>query len=77
MNFGIKIAELRNKNHITQEELANMIHVSRDLISKWENNKRRPDYQTLHNLENIFNVETNYFEPPNRALTDELAKCVP
>lgn len=36
MNLGEKIYTLRKKRGLSQEELANSIHVSRQAISKWE-----------------------------------------
>lgn len=36
MNLGKKIAELRKKNNLSQEELAEKVGVARQTISKWE-----------------------------------------
>lgn len=36
MKLGNKIMELRKKNNITQEELAEKVGVARQTISKWE-----------------------------------------
>ncbi|MBQ1847593.1 MAG: helix-turn-helix transcriptional regulator, partial [Clostridia bacterium] len=44
MDIGKSIAKLRLSRGITQEELANRLFVSRDLVSKWETGARRPDY---------------------------------
>lgn len=76
MNYGNKIAELRSINHMSQKILAERLFVSRDLISKWENNKRRPDFQTLKQLSILFHVEIDYFEPESKMLINELSKCI-
>ena len=61
MEYGRKIAELRGRDQMTQEELANLMYVSRDLVSKWETNKRRPNHQMLLKLCGIFQVDIRYF----------------
>lgn len=38
MNIGLKIKQLRIKNNYTQNDLANMLGVSYQAISRWENN---------------------------------------
>ncbi|MGN8914188.1 helix-turn-helix transcriptional regulator [Anaerofustis butyriciformans] len=37
MNFGEKLKSLRIKNEYSQETLAEMINVSRQAVTKWEN----------------------------------------
>ena len=37
MTVGSKIFELRKKWNLSQEELAERVHVSRQTVSKWEN----------------------------------------
>ena len=41
MTIGEKIAELRTDGGMSQQTLADMLFVSRDLVSKWENDTRR------------------------------------
>lgn len=77
MEFGTKIAQLRMEHNMTQEELASRLFVSRDLISKWENNKRRPDHEILKEISSIFSVETDIFESDEEAMIRELSKFVP
>ena len=38
MNFGENLQNLRKMSHISQEELAEKLNVSRQAISKWESN---------------------------------------
>ena len=40
-------SELRDKKHITQEELSNILHVDRSTISKWENGEALPRAEML------------------------------
>ncbi|MGN0673481.1 MAG: helix-turn-helix transcriptional regulator [Anaerovoracaceae bacterium] len=40
---GAVIKQLRDERKMTQQELADMIHVSAKAVSKWENGKGYPD----------------------------------
>lgn len=55
-NFKNKILELRKKKNYTQEDLANILHVSRQAISKWENGISFPSIDILYNIAHVFNV---------------------
>lgn len=46
----------RERNNLTQEELAKKVPVTREAVSKWETGRRIPDIETLLILSNIFNV---------------------
>lgn len=59
MNIGLKIKELRTKKRITQEELANVVGVSTQAVSKWENGGL-PDIELLPSIANYFNVSTDF-----------------
>jgi len=50
------IAFLRKQKGITQEELANAIHVSNQAVSKWESGKCCPDIELLPDLACFFGV---------------------
>ena len=41
--IGEKLSKLRKENGISQEELAEKLNISRQAISKWENNESLPD----------------------------------
>lgn len=56
MNFGINIANLRKKNNFSQEELAEMVGVTRQTISKWELGETTPDINQAKVLSKIFNI---------------------
>ncbi len=55
-NIGEKIAELRKERKMTQEELAGVIGVSAQTVSKWENNITMPDILLLPIIAGIFEV---------------------
>jgi len=56
MNIGNKIKELRKKRGITQEQLAEVIGVSFQAVSKWENNIALPDITLAPALASYFGV---------------------
>lgn len=55
-NIAKNMKGLRTAKGITQEELAERLHVTRQAISSWENGKNQPDIQTLENLAKVFDV---------------------
>lgn len=54
MTFHKKVKEERVKKNLSQEELANMLNVSRQSISKWEREEGYPSIETLIDLSYIF-----------------------
>lgn len=53
---GKTIKELREKNKLTQNELANLLGVTDKTISKWETGKGYPDIEMLEPLSQVFHV---------------------
>ena len=56
MNLGETIYKLRTEKQLSQGELAEMLEVSRQSISKWENNSAVPELDKLIRLSEIFDV---------------------
>ena len=56
MNLGSQIKRYRNELHLSQEELAEKIFVSRQSVSNWENDKTYPDIKSLLLLSELFSV---------------------
>ena len=61
MNIGEKIYNLRKKKNLSQEELANILNVSRQSISKWETGESTPDLDKIVPLCNFFEISTDEF----------------
>ena len=61
MNVGARIKKYREKQNISQDELALKVFVSRQTISNWETNKSYPDIKSLTMLSNIFHVALDDF----------------
>ena len=77
MNIASAIAELRNKSGMTQEELSDLLFVSRDLVCKWETGARRPDYKTIEKIAGIFGVPASAIADKNELVYKELGRCLP
>lgn len=56
MEFGKRLAEIREKAHLTQEALGALVGVSRKTIGRWESAERVPDIAELKKLSNALNV---------------------
>ncbi len=59
--YGEKIKTKRREAHLSQEDLANKLFVTRQAISKWENDKASPTMANLRELSDIFGVDMAYF----------------
>lgn len=59
MNLANRIQSLRTKNHLSQEELAIQVGVSKEIIFNWENGDL-PDLVHLNLLSNVFDVSCDY-----------------
>ncbi|MDD7680654.1 MAG: helix-turn-helix transcriptional regulator, partial [Stecheria intestinalis] len=56
MEFSEQIRELRKENHLTQEEMAARLHVTRQAVSNWENGKNLPDIEMLMEISLTFQI---------------------
>ena len=56
MELGKRIYDLRVKSGLSQDKLAELLDVSRQSISKWENNLAVPDLDKIVKLSNIFDI---------------------
>ena len=53
------IRELRTKNGLSQDELAEKVFVTRQAVSRWENGETTPNIDTLKLLSKLFDVSIN------------------
>ena len=53
------LLELRTKKGLSQDELAEKIHVTRQAVSRWENGETTPNTETLKLLSSFFDVSIN------------------
>ena len=60
MSIGERIAELREKENISQGELADALEVTRQAVSKWENDLSCPDTLNLIRLAEVLDSDVEY-----------------
>ena len=53
------ILELRTKNGLSQDELAEKLYVTRQAVSRWETGETVPNTETLKSLSKLFDVSIN------------------
>ncbi len=56
MELGEKLQELRKQKGLTQEELAEILYVSRTAVSKWESGRGIPNIESLKSISKYFSV---------------------
>ncbi len=60
MTLGQKLKEIRKKFGLSQEQLAEIMNVSRQAITKWENDVGLPDVSNLQELSKVFGITVDY-----------------
>ena len=56
MKISKTLKRLRAEKGITQEQLAEMLFISRQSVSSWENDRTQPDVDMLLKLSEVFSV---------------------
>ena len=56
MEFSEKLQELRRNKGLTQEELAEILYISRTAVSKWESGRGYPNIDSLKEISKFFEV---------------------
>lgn len=60
MSIGERIAQLRNAKNISQNQLAKLMDVSRQAVSKWETGQSLPDSLNMIKLADILDTDIEY-----------------
>ena len=76
MTLGEKLQTLRRSRGLSQEQLAEILEVSRQAVSKWENGDSAPDLDRLRAICTYFGVTTDYliWDEPEEARSREAQK---
>ena len=56
MDFGQRLKEIRKRNGLTQDAMAERLHVSRQAVSNWENNRNLPDLAMILQIAEAFSL---------------------
>ena len=75
MTTGEKIAGLRKENNYTQEQLADILGVSRQSVSKWESDAAYPETEKLVKMGRLFGCSMDYLL--NEECTEKNVKSEP
>lgn len=77
MEFNEKLQELRKKKRLTQEELADILFVSRTAVSKWESGRGYPNIESLRDISKYFCVSIDDLLSGERLLyiAENESKC--
>ena len=67
MSIGERINNLRKQQNISQVQLAKALGVSRQAISKWENDQSTPDTLNLIQLADVLGTDSEYIATGNHS----------
>lgn len=60
MSIGERITDLRKGKNLSQGQLASLLEVSRQAVSKWENDTTSPDTLRLIQLADVLSTDVEY-----------------
>jgi transcriptional regulator with XRE-family HTH domain len=66
-----KLRELRNSLQLTQQEVADKLHISRVRYNQYETGKRQPDNDMLKVISNFYKVSVDYLLDNEKTTLDE------
>ena len=66
MSIGQRISELRKQHDLSQYQLAKLLEVSRQAVSKWENDQAEPDALHLIRLADLLDTDLEYLSTGRR-----------
>jgi transcriptional regulator with XRE-family HTH domain len=83
VDFGNRLKTLRIKKKLTQQQLADLLGLTKSVISAYENGLRYPAYDVLIKISRIFKVSTDFLlgveikrEIDTSGLTDEQVEAL-
>lgn len=68
MKFNEKLKQLRISKNMTQDDLAEKLHITRQSISKWEQGQSEPNLETIKEICLIFNVSISELVDDDKAI---------
>lgn len=69
MSIGERISELRKEQNLSQGQLASAMEVSRQAVSKWENDLAVPDALNLIRLADLLDTDIEYLSTGRRSFS--------
>lgn len=77
MDFGERFNRIRTEKQLTQEQVASQLHISRQAVSNWENNKNLPDIEMIVDIARTFNLSLDQLilgDDAENNMTEKLIK---
>ena len=74
MKLGQTILDRRKERKMTQEEFAQIFHVTRQTVSNWEKEKNYPDLETLISMSDEFNISLDVMLKEDKKMVKKLNK---
>lgn len=71
MSIGERIISLRKERNLSQGQLADALDVSRQAVSKWENDQASPDTLKLIKLAEVLDTEVEYLATGRKPIYEE------
>lgn len=68
MSIGERIAQLRKDQNLSQGDLADALAVSRQAVSKWENDQSAPDSLKMIKLAEVLDTDIEYLTTGRRSM---------
>jgi transcriptional regulator with XRE-family HTH domain len=72
MEIGKKLKETRLKCNMTQEQVSEMLYVSRQTISNWENEKSYPDIISIIKLSDLYSISLDELLKGDKKMIEHL-----
>ena len=72
MELSIQIKKYRTELHLSQEELAEKVYVTRQTISNWENEKSYPDIISVIALSDLYSVSLDELLKGDQKMAEHL-----
>jgi transcriptional regulator with XRE-family HTH domain len=72
MDIGLKIKQLREEKGLSQDGLAEQLHVTRQAVSKWESGKGCPDIENIISISNVFGVSLDELIKNSKQVEDKI-----
>ncbi len=76
MNLGNKILKIRKDNKMSQEQFAEVLNVTRQTVSNWENGKNYPDIETLITISDKFKVSLDVLLKGDKEMIKDINKKI-
>ncbi len=74
MKLSEKLIKLRKEKGLSQEEFGNEVNVSRQAVSKWENEESKPDIDKIQEIGKKFNISYDYLLNDEIETMEEISK---